>query len=33
MNRRGFLNTSAMAAAGFSILPGGILRAANGPPD
>ncbi|MCU0778827.1 MAG: Gfo/Idh/MocA family oxidoreductase [Akkermansiaceae bacterium] len=31
MNRRGFLNASAMATAGFSILPSGILRAANGP--
>lgn len=31
MNRRRFLNTSAMAAAGFSILPGGLLRAAAGP--
>jgi predicted dehydrogenase len=31
MNRRKFLNTSAMATAGFSILPSGILRAANGP--
>ena len=31
MKRRAFLNTSAMAAAGFSILPSGTLRAANGP--
>jgi predicted dehydrogenase len=31
MNRRGFINTSAMATAGFSILPSGILKAANGP--
>lgn len=31
MDRRRFLNTSAMATAGFSILPSGLLRAANGP--
>jgi len=31
MKRRRFINTSAMAAAGFSILPSGVLGAAAGP--
>ena len=31
MNRRKFLNTTTLASAGLTILPSGVLRAANGP--